>query len=114
MLPQWHMRSRAAFSFLGKNPAVFASENPRILFMANRQKLQECVSHLPLLRTSDFSVEVKECYKVFISIRLYMNPESVRESTEWEIRKDNIIPLALCISHGSDFPYSLLSIIYMI
>ena len=38
-----------AFLFLCKNPAVFASKNPRILFMAKRQKLQECVSLLPLL-----------------------------------------------------------------
>ena len=49
LLPHQHMRSRAAFSFFGKDSAVFASENPRILFMAKRQKLQECVSHLLVL-----------------------------------------------------------------
>ena len=42
-----------AFPFLCKNPAVFARENPRILFMAKRQKAQEAV-HTPFrLRTSD-------------------------------------------------------------
>ena len=35
-----------AFLFLCKNPAVFAGKNPRILFMAKRQKTQEAV-HTP-------------------------------------------------------------------
>ena len=43
-----------AFPFLCKNPAVFASENPRILFMAKRQKAQEAVCTPCLLRQSDF------------------------------------------------------------
>ena len=45
--------------FLCKNPAVFASENPRILFMANRQRRSEAV-HIPSpLRPSDFLLTVK-------------------------------------------------------
>ena len=39
-----------AFPFLCKNPAVFAGKNPRILFMAKRQKAQEAVRILYLLR----------------------------------------------------------------
>ena len=54
VLPLSQNRNRAAFSFLGKDSAVFVNENPRILFMAKRQKLQECVSLLSALRTSNF------------------------------------------------------------
>ena len=43
-----------AFPFLCKNPAVFASENPRILFMAKRQKAQEAGCTPRLLRSVRF------------------------------------------------------------
>jgi len=43
-----------AFAFLGKNPAVFAGKNPRILFMAKRQKAQEAVRTPCLLRQPVF------------------------------------------------------------
>ena len=42
------------FPFLCKNPAVFAGKNPRILFMAKRQKTQEAVLPPCLLRTVRF------------------------------------------------------------
>ena len=43
-----------AFLFLCKNPAFL--EKRRIFFMAKRQKTQEAVHTLYLLRPSDFSV----------------------------------------------------------
>ena len=50
-----------AFAFLGKNPAVFAGKNPRILFMAKRQKAQEAVRTPCLLRQPVF-FEFNEYY----------------------------------------------------
>ena len=41
---RWHWDTNMlAFPFLCKNPAVFASKNPRILFMAKRQKARDAV-----------------------------------------------------------------------
>ena len=52
---RWHWDTELlAFSFLCKNPAVFVNENPRIFFMAKRQKLQEAARIPCLLRPSDF------------------------------------------------------------
>ena len=46
-----------AFPFLCKNPAVFAGKNPRILFMAKRQKAQEAVHLQFQLRPTDFIIQ---------------------------------------------------------
>ena len=48
----------ARFPFFCKNLAVFASENPQILFMANRQIRQESVCPPFPLRSSDFINQV--------------------------------------------------------
>ena len=48
-----------AFPFLCKNPAVFAGKNPRILFMAKRQKAQEAVhTHFSLRKSYFFTISV--------------------------------------------------------
>ena len=47
-----------AFLFLCKNSSVFAGENPRILFMAKRQKTQEAVRIQFLLCPSDFIINI--------------------------------------------------------
>jgi len=54
MLPLQRLQKLLALPFLCKNPAVFAGKNPRILFMAKRQKAREAVLHRFRSRTSDF------------------------------------------------------------
>ena len=56
-----------AFAFLGENPAVFAGKNPRILFMAKRQKAQEAVHTPCLLRPSGFSTELSNFYNYIVN-----------------------------------------------
>ena len=76
-LPRPQVANMLAFLFLCKNPAVFASENPRILFMAKRQKAQEAVWPPGLLRLSYFFNYLSSLYDFFEVFRYYL-PLSLR------------------------------------
>ena len=60
-----------AFAFLGENPAVFAGKNPRILFMAKRQKTQEAVLPPCLLRTVRFFYIIEKFLLIIVKFTFF-------------------------------------------
>ena len=84
-------RSKAArFPFLCKNPAVFASENPRILFLAKRQRRQEAVRFC-LRSASQIFTNYELSSKILISYKNYTSSSFSEDSSFLLERMSNAI-----------------------